>query len=193
MSEQTKVKKPLFKKKRTWFITAILFIGFIAAIGSTEEETFVDEAKDARETLEMLDEVDELNAQAELYTDTDIDGDGEVAEPVEEVKEEEPAPTPEPELSRSQENAIRKAESYISYSSFSRTGLIEQLEYEGFSNEESTFAVDYIKVDWKEQAVLKADSYLEYSSFSKSGLIEQLVYEGFTNDEATHGVNQAYN
>src|SRR5690606_26353632 len=39
-------------------------------------------------------------------------------------------------LTRSQENAIRKAESYLDFMAFSRTGLIEQLEYEGFDTDE---------------------------------------------------------
>ena len=79
-----------------------------------------------------------------------------------------------------QENAIESAESYLEYSSFSRQGLIEQLEYEEFSLADATFAVDHVTVDWNAEAVESAESYLEYSSFSKPGLIEQLEYEGFT-------------
>ncbi len=37
---------------------------------------------------------------------------------------------------------MSKAESYIEYTAFSRTGLIKQLKYEGFSTKDSTFAVD---------------------------------------------------
>ena len=91
-----------------------------------------------------------------------------------------------------QENAIKKAESYLDYSAFSRQGLIEQLEYEEFSPADATFAVDHVTVDWNEQAVKKAESYLDYSSFSKQGLIEQLEYEGFTQAQAQYGADAAY-
>jgi Host cell surface-exposed lipoprotein len=97
---------------------------------------------------------------------------------------------PASQFTISQQNAIDKAASYLDYSSFSRTGLIEQLEYEGFSKADATFAVDHITVDWNEQAWEKAKAYLDYSSFSRKGLIEQLEYEGFTNAQATYGVNK---
>ena len=75
---------------------------------------------------------------------------------------------------------------------FSYSGLIEQLEYEGYSTEEATYAVDNCGADWKEQAAKKAEEYLNSMSFSKSGLIEQLEYEGFTHDQAAYGADQAY-
>ncbi|WP_432541952.1 Ltp family lipoprotein [Kineococcus sp. SYSU DK002] len=89
----------------------------------------------------------------------------------------------------SQRNAVRQAESYLSFTSFSRSGLIDQLEYEGFSTADATYGVDHVAVDWYEQARKKAASYLEFSAFSRQGLIEQLEYEGFTHDQAVHGVN----
>lgn len=75
---------------------------------------------------------------------------------------------------------------------FSYSGLIEQLEYEGYSTEEATYAVDNCGADWKEQAAKKAEEYLNSMSFSKSGLIEQLEYEGFTHEQAVYGADQAY-
>lgn len=98
--------------------------------------------------------------------------------------------TPEPELSTSQKNAIRMAESYLDFTSFSRNGLIEQLEYEGFSNEDAVFAVDSMDIDWNEQAVLEAASYLDFMAFSFDGLVEQLEYEGFTHEQAVYGAQQ---
>lgn len=94
------------------------------------------------------------------------------------------------ELSMEEKNAIRKAESYLSFMAFSRKGLIEQLEFEGFSTESSTMAVDALNVDWNKQAALKAKSYLEMMSFSRSGLIDQLLFEGFTRDQAEYGVSE---
>jgi len=71
---------------------------------------------------------------------------------------------------------------------FSKTGLIKQLEYEGFTTIEAEYGVNHIDVDWDEQAAKKAESYLEFMSFSKSGLIKQLEYDGFTRQQAEYGV-----
>lgn len=96
----------------------------------------------------------------------------------------------EENLTMGQKNALKEAESYLDYSSFSYSGLIKQLEYEGYSNEDATYAVDNCGADWNEQAVKTASDYLDYSSFSKDGLIEQLEYEGFTHDQAVYGAEQ---
>ena len=75
-------------------------------------------------------------------------------------------------------------------SAFSYEGLIEQLEYEGFTPDEAEYGVDNCNANWKEQAVKKAASYLRSSSFSRSELIDQLEYEGFTYEQAVYGVEQ---
>ena len=55
-----------------------------------------------------------------------------------------PAPTsaPESQFTRAEENAIRSAESYLSFAAFSRSGLIDQLLYEGFTQSQATYGVD---------------------------------------------------
>ncbi len=88
-----------------------------------------------------------------------------------------------------QSNARKKAASYLSYSAFSRSGLIKQLEFEGFSNADANYGADAQNADWNKQAVKKAANYLSYSSFSRSGLIKQLEFEGFSNSEATFGTD----
>jgi len=88
-----------------------------------------------------------------------------------------------------QKNAVSKANSYLSLMAFSRTGLIKQLEFEGFSTEEATYAADHCGADWNEQAAKKAQSYLDLMSFSRSGLIDQLLFEGFTQAQAEYGVS----
>jgi hypothetical protein len=92
-----------------------------------------------------------------------------------------------PAMTMGQEQAVGSAKSYLSFTAFSRSGLIEQLEYEGFSNADATFAVDFVAPDWNAQATASAKSYLEMTSFSRDGLIEQLVYEGFTPEQAEFG------
>lgn len=90
------------------------------------------------------------------------------------------------------QNAVAKAQEYLSMTSFSKSGLIEQLEYEGFSTADSTAAVNSLTVDWNRQAALKAKECLNMTSFSASGLAEQLEYEGFTASQAAYGVAVAY-
>lgn len=86
-----------------------------------------------------------------------------------------------------EKQAIRAAQNYIDFRAFSKSGLIEQLEFEGYSRTEAEYGVENITVDWNEQAALSAKAYLEYSNFSRSGLIEQLKFEGFTTAQAQYG------
>jgi colicin import membrane protein len=100
-----------------------------------------------------------------------------------------PAPDPFAGETVSQKNARQKAGDYLDYSAFSSSSLVNQLEFEGFSTDDSSYAVFVLQVDWNEQAALKAADYLEYSSFSRSGLIDQLIFEGFTPEQAAYGVS----
>lgn len=95
--------------------------------------------------------------------------------------------TEKPKLTLGQENAIAKALSYLDYTAFSRSGLIKQLEFEGFTKDEATFGVDATGTDWNAQAAAKAADYMDYSSFSRQSLIDQLVFEGFSREQAAHG------
>jgi hypothetical protein len=92
-------------------------------------------------------------------------------------------------MTTAQQQAVKKAQSYLRYSAFSRLGLIGQLEYNKFTTEDATFAVDYVNPDWNEQAFKKAQSYLKYSAFSRDGLIGQLEYNQFTHEQAVYGAN----
>lgn len=85
-------------------------------------------------------------------------------------------------------NALKRAISYLNYMPFSKSGLIDQLKYEGFSTKEAKYAVNNCGANWNKQAVSKAKQYLDTTAFSKSGLIDQLKYEGFTTKQAKHGV-----
>lgn len=100
----------------------------------------------------------------------------------------EPAQPAEPEMTIGQKNALSKAQSYLQYTAFSAPGLIQQLEFEGFSTEDATYAVEHVGADWNEQAAKKAKSYLEMTSFSRDGLYDQLAFEGFTPDQIAYGL-----
>lgn len=86
-------------------------------------------------------------------------------------------------------NALGSANNYLRFTAFSYVGLIEQLEYEGYTNQEATYAVDNCGADWNEQAAKKAEEYINTMSFSRNGLIEQLKYEGFTSEQVQYGVS----
>lgn len=96
-----------------------------------------------------------------------------------------------PPMTASQEQAVGTAADYLDYSGFSRTGLIQQLEFEGFSHADASFAVDHVDADWNAEAVESAKGYLDYSHFSHSGLVQQLEFEGFTREQAEYGTRKA--
>lgn len=85
--------------------------------------------------------------------------------------------------------ATKLAKDYLAYMAFSRDGLIDQLEYEGFTHEEAVYGVDNCGADWSAQALKCAKSYLNYSAFSRNGLVSQLEYEQFTSDQAIYGAD----
>lgn len=94
-------------------------------------------------------------------------------------------------LTFGEKNALKAAEQYLEFGAFSYTGLVEQLEYDGYASSEAKYAADNCGADWNEQAAKAAKQYLESSPFSRSGLIEQLMFDGFTQAQAEYGVTQA--
>lgn len=88
-----------------------------------------------------------------------------------------------------EQNALESAKHYIAIMAFSRCGLIDQLEYDGYTTAEATYAADNCGADWDAQAKGKASDYLDVMAFSRSGLIKQLEYDQFTSDQAKYGVD----
>ncbi len=148
------------KKLLKWGAIALVVLFVIGAIaGSGDETPKSDNSTPSAEVMEK--------------------GDAKEAAEVEETSNETTA----------QKNAVRKANSYLSMTGFSRSGLIKQLEFEKFSTEDATYAVDKISPDWNEQAAKKAKSYQDLSGFSRDGLIKQLEFEGFTTEQAAYGAD----
>lgn len=173
MEEKAKIKKPFYKRWWVWAIVVVLVIGMFGSSGDTESK-----GNDQQST-----------AQSQTATTEPTDTEPEETQQTEpaavQVEEpEEPADT----MTMGQKNALGSAESYLSFTAFSRQGLIDQLVYEGYSTEDATFAVDNCGADWNEQAAKSAQSYLDMTSFSRQGLIDQLVFEGFTQEQAEYGV-----
>ena len=134
-----------------------------------------------------------ISAEPEPTMEPEVTAEPEVTEETEIIVEPEVTEEPKPEgpvETLSQSNAVSTAQDYIDYSNFSRSGLIDQLKYEGYSTSDATYAVDKIVVDWNEQAAKTAQDYLDSSSFSASGLYDQLIYEGFTSSQANYGLNE---
>lgn len=155
---------------------------------ATQNEDVVSETATTEQVKEEQPQT-ETNEQAanEEKTET-IPTPGEKAEIPAEIPEETP-PAPVSSVTVSQKNAVAKAKSYLGYSAFSYTGLIQQLEYEQFSHADAVYGTDNSGAVWNEQAAKKAQSYMEYSAFSRGSLIEQLKYEGFTQTQAEYGAD----
>ena len=167
-----------FLKLPVWaWIVIVLVIGGAASAGSPSEETSNQTATEQSTPVKATD------APTTDVPTTDV--------PTTDVPTTEVTPTeaPTPSETIGQENARESAENYLNSMSFSRSGLIEQLKFEGFSQADAEYGTDSMKADWNEQAALSAQNYLDSMSFSRSGLIDQLVFEGFSQAEAEYGVN----
>lgn len=167
---EKKEKKSFFKRKWVWALIALVVI--VAAMPGDEKD---DGAKDSQ----VQPKVEDVKAPEMEKSGMAPDG------------KPNPEPEAEPEFkdtaTTGEKNALKKAQSYLSFSAFSYDGLIGQLEYEQFSHDEAVYAVENCGADWNEQALLKAKSYLSMSGFSYTGLIGQLEYEKFTTEQATYG------
>lgn len=101
-----------------------------------------------------------------------------------------------PQYSPQVENARQAAQSYLDFTAFSRTGLINQLSSragDGFPLDVATEAVDSLGLDYNAEAAQSAQEYLRFESFSCAGLIEQLsssAGSGYTQAQATYGAHQ---
>lgn len=161
------MKKPIYK--RWWFIAlaVIIVLGGIGASMGGGDDPGTDTGTPTADS-------GDTNSDPAVTPDETV-----TADPVVET----------PSATMGEKNALNKAGTYLDTMAFSYTGLIAQLEYEGFTTAEATYGVDNCGADWNEQAALKAQQYLDTMSFSRQGLIDQLVYEGFTASQAAYGAD----
>jgi len=97
--------------------------------------------------------------------------------------------SPEVEES-SPEGAAAQAQTLLKSDHYSYEGLIDMLEFYGYTTEDAMYAADTCGADWTEQADLMAADYMEYvGGLSREELIEQLEYEGFTDEQAEHAAD----
>lgn len=156
---------------------ALLAIGLIFGDNAKEEQA----NKENTNTVEINEPVEKASADQNI-----------------EPKSINHAAEPEiPSMTGPQKNAVRSAQQYLSFTGFSREGLIQQLSSsygDGYKTADATIAVDSLNVDWNEQAVKSAKQYLDISGFSCNGLIEQLssnAGDKYTISQATYGAQQA--
>ena len=93
--------------------------------------------------------------------------------------------------SGTKQTAAECALDYLDALYFSREGLIAQLVYEGYAEDESAAAVDSLSVDWFDQAAGAAMDYLEFGSYSELDLGQSLLNAGFLPEEAKYGAASA--
>ena len=183
-----KNKKSIYKR---WWFWAIIVIIAIGIIGSGSDSDNPEITADNLDVIEQNDDAEEVVAEQAAETTPVATASEEIGTTLPETSEEteiqETSNDTSSNITMGQKNALGKAQDYLAYTSFSRSGLIEQLKYESFSNEEATYAADNCGADWNEQAAKKAADYLDYGSFSREGLITQLEYEGFSSEQAAYG------
>lgn len=99
------------------------------------------------------------------------------------------------DVSAEQERALKKAENYLEFMTFSKEGLYDMLtsEYgDAFPPEVARYAVDNVDADWKENAKKEAQIYYDEMSMSDERIYEQLTskYGGkYTEEEARYAVD----
>jgi hypothetical protein len=172
-----KVKKKWFKKKRTWFIIAILVFIFAGINGMSN--TSNDSNKNNSSQISVK---EKKNPSKKISN----------------VKDESVG-SKQTDVPTEYKSALRKAESYSRNFHMSKQGIHEQLtsEYgEKFSQEAANYAMDNIEADWNENALKKAKSYQEDQDMSPEAVREQLTSEygeQFTPEEANYAINHLNN
>ena len=86
------------------------------------------------------------------------------------------------------DTSVEKAKWYIKYSAFSQKGLVKQLVFDGFSEDDAEYGAANCEADWSEECAEKAQRYLDYKSFSRDELHDQLEYEGYTESQILYGL-----
>ena len=179
-----------FKKHKilTGLLILMLLSVFISAMGGGDDTPDTGEvASNSAEVNKSVETPQNIVTVEEPVVETPITPD---VAPVETPITPEVTPVVTDTATLGEKNAASKALDYLGYSAFSYSGLVKQLEFEGYTHKEAVYGVDKCGVDWKEQAASKALDYLGYSAFSSSGLVKQLEFEGYTSEEAIYGVDR---
>lgn len=99
------------------------------------------------------------------------------------------------DASKGQQAALNSAKTYADTMHMSKDGIYDQLTADAgdqFSEEEAQYAVDHLKVDYKENALKAAESYQDDLSMSKDAIYDQLIADAgdkFTEEQAQYAVD----
>lgn len=93
--------------------------------------------------------------------------------------------------------AYKSAWNYVTnVGGFSQKTLYRQLTFEGFTEDESIFAIAWLEtlkqVDYNKQAYLSAKRYMDLFSMSQERLYNQLEFEGYTDEQITYAVAKIF-
>lgn len=168
-----------------WFLYLVLIF---AAVGSNDTKTTDTSSKNT--VVEKETEVDK-EEKVEVKKETKA----ETSKTEETVAETKAPKETLPDVPTEYLSAIAKAETYSELMHMSKQGIYDQLtsEYgEKFSSEAAEWAMENLKVDYKENALAKAKDYSDTMHMSKQGIYDQLTSEygeKFTEDEAQYAVD----
>jgi hypothetical protein len=167
-----KTKKPIWKQWWVWAAVFILFIAIVVSGGNNDKKSVAGPGEVVEVQEQVLKESEEEVAE----------------EPVEAPNTTETSSGETDSATLGEKNAAKSASNYLDIMPFSYSGLVKQLEFEGYTQEEAVYGVDKCDADWNEQAAKSASNYLDIMPFSRTELISQLEFEGFTRQQAEYGV-----
>lgn len=103
-----------------------------------------------------------------------------------------------PKVSPEYINALRAAETYSDIMHMSKKAIYKQLtsEFDQYSDDAATYAVENLNADWNANALASARNYRETMNMSKGAIHKQLVSEfggGFTKEQADYAVKNMDN
>lgn len=137
-----KNKKPFYKRVSFWLVIVIVLLMVSCSTSKDGNSSSTAETKQGAVSSSTTTSSEAATSSTESTAS--------------EVEEEQPAE--ESSASIGQKNALRKAQQYLSAMPFSYSGLIKQLEFEGYSTENATYAADNCDADWNEQAVKRLNN-----------------------------------
>lgn len=204
MEQNKKPKMKLWKKiligiAVIFILSKIIAWGNSPAISADEVNKIMSEnEKLKKENKKLKEDIESAKSTIKMYVDKEIDN--EKKEPKKEEKKEEPKKEEnktekKDNTSREYQNALKMAENYIKTFPFSKQRLYEQLTSEygsKFPEDAAKYAIDNLKVDYKEQALKSAKNYMKTTPMSNNELYEQLTSEygeKFTPEEAQYAID----
>ena len=150
---EAKASRPWYKKKR--FIIPLGLVALLAAIGMLGGGEDVPVAPSSPDTSEVAETTADADSSASASAEAEASAAAaeeaaRAAEEAERVAAEQAAAEKAAEEAAeaaaagtvAQQNALRSAENYLDYTAFSRSGLIDQLIYEGFTPEQAEYGVN---------------------------------------------------